>query len=392
MSEPETRIGQQLGFAKLAEDLRDLLGVRKNDLKRDGDLTYYSKLLNGHIVPGWGEDNLFRVEANQRHQLLMVNKGRNQIKNYVKTLLQKTTLSSRAEKPSCEKIVALVNQLLEVAEYLPLDEKRSDDVYLLQLIKSKFPIEPVENAEPFSKISEELSKGLMAEVTRLVEQARLSYAEVRQASENVELIFFQGGLPQSQWHQEISRVERLEGSRLYYGPYLTTFATPQSLREQFAQTQNWTPQQTEEYLISRQRRFNVWRRQLESFAQHDIYDMESLSRELKERTFRGVRLNREQIEERVLRVCNFLDEFDNFQIGLNQSKLNFHFQVKADQFVLMEGRRDYPADRYYGLFGIKFSGEAYLTAFKQLFAELWGTALSDKNKVKSWLREQVGLN
>ncbi len=58
----------------------------------------------------------------------------------------------------------------------------------------------------------------------------------------------------------------------------------------------------------------------------------------------------------------------------------------------MEGRREYPSDRYSQLFGIQFSGEFYVNKFKQLFEELWEQALTDKTRVKAWLKEHASLD
>ncbi|HEX2909466.1 MAG TPA: hypothetical protein VH186_01565 [Chloroflexia bacterium] len=394
------RIGHQTGFAPLAEELREIMGVRKSALKRDGDLTYYSKLHNGHRVPGWGEEQVVRVEANRLNEISPVNRGRNEIKNYIKTLLQKssTTIQNREEQGmlSAQKVIELANRLLEAAEYLPLSPERPDDGYLLDLIQRKYPSEagPASLSEELETVGTELKTILSRQIERLVEEARLKYSEGATRTGKAEIVLFKTGVPRSEWHQRISTVEnRLEGSRLYYGSYLTVFATPPGVREEFTRKEGWNTSQTQLYLSSRQERQAVWQNQLGRHLHRDLYDMESLGQELKERKFRSLTLSKEQMEERVRRVCAYLDQFDNFEIGLSRHKLNFHFQVKAEQVVLMEGRRMYPvpADFYSYLYGIQFNGPEYVSRFKELFYELWQDAMTDKRQVQAWLKEQVGI-
>lgn len=385
------RPGYQTGFASKAEALREKLGVAKGELKRGNDATYFSKWLNGHIVPGWGEDTLIRFGNNERFETGIVNRGRNQVKNYVKLLLSLAVKGESFPLPLyAEDLLEEINRLLLSAEYSPLDSGyNSDDAYLIAYVKQHYLPRPtgVQAQAGLLQIAQHFKQSIAEELDRLVEEAGLFH---HNEGDRAEIILYQPGVPESQWFKRISKVEdKLRGSRLYYGPYLTVFATPESVREQVARSLNWSAEQTQRYLATRRQRLEIWKAQLKLYLHQDIFEMESLQRELKERTFRGVRLNPRQLQERIELLCSYLDEYPLYQVGLSEQQLNFNFQIKADQVVLMEGRREQPSDKYYQLFGLQLSGPGYISQFQQLHTRLWQTALTDKEQIKAWLRQQL---
>jgi hypothetical protein len=382
----EDRIGYKTGFAQLAEELRAKTGAKKKDLKRGSDSTYYSKLLNGHIIPGWGN-------------YLGANLGRLELKTFIRILIDNATPNSLGIT------VEDTDRLLVAAEYSPLDPIRNaDDADLIRKInlwqktnnarKTETLILP-DDSRVF-ELNTSLKVALSKEVDELFRsQVQSLYPDLIQGKkERVECILAPSGSEESDWYKRARTIETQEkGSALSYTHYISGFAIPTTVRARYADARGWDTERTQRHLRGRNSRFQEWIKQIQLYPCRIIYEQHKLSQELHKGQYREmVLMNKSELEAQVENLCRYLDQYPKLEIGITNKELNFQFQVRAERFVLVQGMREPPFNRYLRVLSWILEGDRFVNIFKQLFEDIWNESLTDKVEVKAWLRGQLSAN
>jgi hypothetical protein len=382
----EDRIGYKVGFAQLAEELRAKARVKKKDLKRGSDSTYYSKLLNGHGIPGWGN-------------YLGANLGRLEVKTFIRILID------NAPPNSLGITVEDTDRLLIAAEYAPLDPIRNNDdadlirkINLWQKTNSNRKTETLilpDDSHVF-ELTAPLKAALSKEVNELFRsQVQSLYPDlIQNKKERIEFILAPSGSEESDWYKQARTVEAQEkGSALSYAHYISGFAIPTTVRARYADARGWDTERTQRHLRSRNSRFQEWVKQVQLYPCRIIYEQRKLGQELHKSQYRGmVMMNRTELEEQVENLCRYLDQYPKLEIGITNKELNFQFQVQAEHLVLVQSMREPPFNRYLRVLSWILEGDRFVKTFKQLFDDIWNESLTDKTEVKAWLRNQLGAS
>jgi hypothetical protein len=377
----EDRVSKKQSFADLAEQLRTKCKAKKSDLKRGEDATYYSKVLNGHIIPGWSG-------------YPRTNLGRLEVKKFIRTLIENAQLNSAGIT------VEDADNLLLNAEYAPLDiVHNSDDAALVEQINSwqkkngdkKSQTLAISDSFYISELSTPLREALDKEIqARFMAHIRSLNPDLGQATKDqrVEFILAPSGSEESNWYRQARIVAAAnEGPALSYTHYISSFAIPATVRDRYASTRGWDEKKRQQYLNGRNSRFKEWENQVKKYPHHIIYEEGRLTQELSKGLFREIAMvNAEELEDQVETLCRYLDQYPQLQIGITKRELNFQFEVKADRIVLIQGMREQPFTRYMNVLSWIVEEDRFVRVFKQLFDSVWSEALTDKEQVKAWFR------
>jgi hypothetical protein len=399
------RPGEILGFASIAEQLRELFQIKKTAVRKakksnhsEGDLTPFVRLRNGQRVPGWSEIML------QDRGAIWVNKNRQEIKDYVYTLLYQ--LGNRKVEIEPERLIETVNELLVTAEYSPLNaERNEDDKRLLKRLrevckpdyKRGVPVQPPDPLEQeLGAILDQLLKLASRNTTRSQNKQVISGQTVTDGpagvNEKADFIIFKAGVAETERYQSVVRAEKENaGTRLYYAPYLATFTLPQSVRQEYTRVNRITGSANDRYFQARKERLDNWVNQLKAGHRHrDIYEQEGIDAWFKNRLFQGVLMSPAELKEQIETLCFYMKEYDRaFTVAISPYRLNFNFEVKAEKVVLLQARRDYPADRYEGLLHIRLEGSRHVEYFSNLFERIWEKcSIKGYEQVENWLWER----